>query len=480
MISRYARYALSIVWLIPLAGSGCPSPKTCDDSSARPASRGFDRSDFTQISLNGFDPEDHAVDHNAYAWSMEYFVPDGAEAGHVYVGTGNDMTMLVVENIDAIFGIGELGEVNTYHTEIRRLREEGGQRLWERVLDTREFDPSGADDTIGFRFMRRYRAQADGIHYLYAATMSRRARLLRSATGDPGDWETVWELGDAGSVRMMAEHEGLLYLAISNETGIGEQIGRIWATDGEVFWPVMEDGFGNADNLNVMSLISWNGWLYAGTQNLETGYEIWKMLGPEGQDVPVLVVAHGGPDPVNESAISPVIFREHLYMGAMIYFYNNILKGFQAADIIRIDEHDRWETIVGPDSLSGYDSGFNHWPNTYIWNMAEHDGWLYASTYDQVSVFPRYAEGFARFLQGMILKPSRQQRQADALEALWHAGADLYRSPDGEHWCPVTRDGFEDAGNSGFRTMLSVGRDFYLGTTNPFDGLEIWRATTVD
>jgi hypothetical protein len=62
------------------------------------------------------------------------------------------------------------------------------------------------------------------------------------------------------------------------------------------------------------------------------------------------------------------------------------------------------------------------------------------------------------------------------MEAFWGAGTDLYKSYDGVNWCPVTIDGFGDAGNSGFRTMVSVGDDFYLGTTNPFDGLEIWRA----
>ena len=35
--------------------------------------------------------------------------------------------------------------------------------------------------------------------------------------------------------------------------------------------------------------------------------------------------------------------------------------------------------------------------------------------------------------------------------------------------------GFGDVGNYGFRTMESVGDYLYVGTTNPFDGLEIWR-----
>ena len=41
-------------------------------------------------------------------------------------------------------------------------------------------------------------------------------------------------------------------------------------------------------------------------------------------------------------------------------------------------------------------------------------------------------------------------------------------------------DGLGDVGNYGFRTMESVGNDLYVGTTNPFDGLEIWRGSRPD
>jgi hypothetical protein len=34
---------------------------------------GLTAGDFEKISLNGFDPEDNAVDKNDYAWAIEYF-----------------------------------------------------------------------------------------------------------------------------------------------------------------------------------------------------------------------------------------------------------------------------------------------------------------------------------------------------------------------------------------------------------------------
>jgi hypothetical protein len=63
---------------------------------------------------------------------------------------------------------------------------------------------------------------------------------------------------------------------------------------------------------------------------------------------------------------------------------------------------------------------------------------------------------------------------------VYRAGSDLYKSPDGVRWYRVTLTGFGDVGNYGIRTMESVGDYLYVGTTNPFDGLEIWRGRVPD
>jgi len=277
-------------------------------------------------------------------------------------------------------------------------------------------------------------------------------------------------------VRMMSEHNGILYLALANDAPIGERIGKIWATDGARFWPVMENGFGNPNNTGIMSLISYNGWLYAGTENKADGYEVWKLEGPNGETAPVQVVASGGPSPVNESAITPCVFQNKLYIGNMINPASNVINGCKAADLIRIDENDQWETVAGPDSITGYGSGFNHCPNTYIWSMIVHQGWLYAGTYDQISAWFNVLEHGPENIKA-FLGHSVRQRVANPIEFITGAGADLYKTQDGVNWYTVTLDGFGDVGNYGFRVMVSVGNDLYIGTGNPFDGLEIWRAT---
>jgi hypothetical protein len=57
---------------------------------------------------------------------------------------------------------------------------------------------------------------------------------------------------------------------------------------------------------------------------------------------------------------------------------------------------------------------------------------------------------------------------------------DLYKTRDGVACYRVTLHGFGDVGKHGFRTLESVGDHLYVGTTNPFDGLEVWRGRSAD
>ncbi len=431
---------------------------------------GLKAEDFRLISLNGLDPNDNAVDLNDYCWAMEYFKPDDSNEGRIYVATGNDMVGLIYQGISAVMGMGELGEVSAKPPEIRRYRPDISPMHWERVLDYRDVELEPNFSTIGFRFMKTYRAKSNGKNYLYAATMGTDATLWRTASGAPGDWEIAWSSGQVGSIRYMAEHKGILYLALANEAPKGEQIGKIYATDGEQIWAVVEDGFGNPENKGVMCLASFNGWLYAGTMNTTEGYEVWKLSGPNGNETPIQVVRAGGPSPTNGGAITPCVFQDRLYLGAQIYMDKNVTMGFKGADMIRIDTQDRWETVVGWNSISGYGPGFSHWPNAYLWSMTTHQGWLYAGTYDQVSPFFNILEHPDKLIKAFWGKA----RVANIVEVLWNAGADLYKTQDGVTWYPVTLNGLGDVGNYGFRTLVSVGDLLYLGTTNPFDGLEVW------
>jgi len=456
-----------------------------------PQCGGLKSVDFERISLNGFDPVDEAQDKNSYAWAMDYFLPDGAQDGHLYVGTGNNLGGLLAYGVMAVVNGEDPREGAPIRPpEIRRYRPGLGPMEWERVLDYRDIESDPNWRTIGFRYMTTYRAKNDGVNYLYAASMGAVPALWRSASGNPGDWELVLEF-DTGSIRWMEEHQGLLYLSLATDIPGTDlvRIGRIWATDGDTVWPVIEDGFGNPDNIEVECLTSYNGWLYAGTLNQSTGYEVWKLAGPNGDEPPVQIVANGGPDPRNDIAGTPKIFKGKLYIGSLIFqggFNVETLNGFKGCDIIRIDENDHWETVVGKNSISGYDSGFNHFTNAYLWWMEEHDGWLYASTYDQAAMLQPLVEYLPELIPALIngelgdLLDDSAFEKRSLLEWLFNSGCDLYKSEDGIHWGEVFQNGLGNPNNYGIRTMKSIGSYLYLGTANNNEGLEIWRGMPKD
>ncbi|MBN1342397.1 MAG: hypothetical protein JXQ73_06940 [Phycisphaerae bacterium] len=457
--------ALVLLAALSICGACLPAPTV-------EAPGGLEASDFVQVSLNGFDPADHQLDRNDYAWSMTWFQPDGEPRGYLYVGTGNDLISQFYRKVDDVLGLdGEGGGVKRW-PEIRRYRHDSCATCWERVFDCRDAEDGPLCRTLGFRCLCAYRASSDGVLYLYAGTLGREAEVWRSSTGNPATWQRVWTSGQVGSIRDMKAHGNVLYLAVANEIPGTPHVGAIWATDGEHFWPVVSDGFGNPDNTAVMALASFNGWLCAGTSNQATGCEVWKLLGPDGRDDPVRVIAAGGPDPANQSAITFCAFQGELYVGTLVSPFLNAAAFEKGADLLRIDAADRWETVVGTGSSSGVRSGFGHRPNAYLWSMAVHDGWLYAGTFDHVSAM---THGLMNLDQ--IIKSYLTSRKGwTTFELLLDAGADLYKTPNGADWYPVTLAGLGDPGNYGIRTMQSVGDSLYFGTANPFDGLEVWRA----
>ncbi len=438
---------------------------------------GLVESDFVRVSESGFEPVDNAADSNDYPWSMAFFTPEGASEGRLYAGTGNNFIGIQ----DHLNRTNDVDSLPIRPAEIRRYRPELGGREWERVYDSG--DEGVPFEAIGFRSMREYRAQSDGVLYLYAGSCGLDASLYRSATGDPGTWERVFEWGKRGSIRGLEAHGGLLYFSTTVidvvDDNFGTVEGMIFATDGDTVWPVIEDGFGNPNNLETIALRSFNGWLYAGTRNKHEGFEIWKFAGSGAMNNPVPVVTNGGPDPRNEAAGTALVFQDRLYFGTLIFggFVNFLEDRRKGADLIRIARDDSWETVIGEDGISGMGPGFDDPRNHYIWSLAEFNGWLYAGTADNSHVIAWAIVNLPQ-LPGLITGriPFADAREVPpALANIGGLGADLYRSLDGVHWAPVFTRGLGNHNNFGLRTMNSASGHLYLGFTNPLDGLEIWR-----
>ena len=55
-------------------------------------------------------------------------------------------------------------------------------------------------------------------------------------------------------------------------------------------------------------------------------------------------------------------------------------------------------------------------------------------------------------------------------------GFSLYSSSDGIHFDPVFLDGFNNRYNYGGRILfVDSQNDLYIGTANPYEGLEVWK-----
>lgn len=433
--------------------------------------------DFLSVSENGFEKADNARDLNNYPWAMRWFQPTGSETGHLYVSTGNSIINIILLRVGVNLSIDPVYRA----PEIRRYRPDLGTKVWERVLDYHDIDTGPDPATTGIRAMAVYEPPGADRAYLYAGTLGRQINLWRTATGEPGAWELVWTLPEEGSIRWLQPHNGLMYIAITHEFQTPPTpAGKLYATDGQSVWLVSGDGFGNPNNGGVFSLASFNGWLYAGTLNQVEGFEVWKLDGPDGQAGPVRVVSGGGASPGNMATSEMCVFRDHLYVPAMIFIGLKTEGGLgpRGADLIRLDRADNVEVIVGPGSLGGIESGFGTATNSYLWSMVEHQGRLYCGTWDSNAVLPIlgfYLGDILRSGKLTLYKLRGGQPYRDWYDILTNKGCELWASDDGVAWTPVFTDGLGNPDHYGVRTMASVGEYLYLGLSNVLDGLEIFR-----
>ncbi len=242
--------------------------------------------------------------------------------------------------------------------------------------------------------------------------------------------------------------------------------------------PVSEEGFGNPDNVTVFEMADFDGHLYGGTINPNTGGELWKT---RGNSLPYRWgTGHhqrrAAEARLNEAAATicgnsrrTCTSRSASSTAATIAVQH---VGLAAAEVTRLAGR-LWDLLVGEARmteqglkypLSGYGPGFDSLFNGYIWRMCVHDGWLYAGTLNWTNTLPLSAIGLLA------------RGPADACVQRWGAenlvshygGAELWRTHDGIHWEPVTRSGFGNKFNWGFRTLASTPHGLFVGTANPY------------
>jgi hypothetical protein len=509
---------------------------------------GFQAEDFYLLANKGFDSP-----QNNYAWSGAGF------RGDVYIGTARNF---LFEIFEVLRGAGMIPADYQYQFITRpggalwsqQFAEEMGGEIWRyrsgewtRVYKSGAVDvsllaipgaptPAYAPSETGFRSMVTY-VDKWGKQAIYAASGASPlpGRLLLKST-DGTSWEkvaTAPTLLESDS-RSMAVHNGKLYVA---PTG-ARNTATIWATDDPVTtgngsnWKKVADFTIQrpGTNVAVVSMVSFRGRLYAGTQNDEAGFQVWRSNTADPKlDDWTRIIDSGAGDMASTRALTMTVFRDSVIVGTSMFPISanppGVLppKGFE---VIRILPNDSWQLLVGdfvaqkpPGNIpvprlakSGWPGGFGNILNLYCWSLKSNNGVLYLGTFDVSSflslLFPdgiffgptlagsgtdlQAALGaleklglekyYGPYRQFAGTHPEGEATAADAgtTQALipnYFFGADLWKSTDAVHWEPVTLNGFGNPTNYGFRIMLRPWENSLLvGTANPFDGLEVLRA----
>ena len=444
----------------------------------------LNRSDFMMVAPQGFGDR-----QNSYAWSMAWF------NSHLFVGTDRaqacvgaagynvqDGAPYPPPDLDISCPATLSGLPPVLQAEIWSWSPvtSAWTRVFQSPLNIRVPAYPGvytAPDG-GFRGMGIFSEQS-GTQALYVGGFSPievwpklpGARLLRSTDGvhfrpvpqDPGTF-----LGNLHnqSFRDIVTYNNKMYLVAAdvaplNSRPLGwELLEAANPEQGDNAFQVV-----SPPGMPVSEAAPYNGHLYVGFRNETTGFEVDYT---DAQGTPPYtytpVITNGGYKTYpNHEILSMIEFNGSLYLGGNgVYVHGPY--GINGAELYRINPDNSWDLIVGvsrntPDgpkpSLSGLDSGFGWHLNDHMWRMAVYNGCLYVGTFDESTLFrnlPQYSQAVAPEL-----------------------GTDLWSSCDGIHFSAIDTKGFEDNFNYGIRTSIDTPYGLFLGTANPYYGLEIWQ-----
>lgn len=343
---------------------------------------------------------------------------------------------------------------------------------------------------ISYRFMGVLQTAADRKPALYVNTYGSASRgihavILRSEDGDNFEPVSKPGLGLPGvaSYRTLKCFKGRVY-----STPVGATAGMlnvslyptVFECDDlvEQEWrPVSQPGFGDSNNFVVFEMEVFNNYLYAGTANAATGFQLWKTDAEGPPPYRWKRVLHLGAyrGNYNEGVAAMCVFNGALYITACIQDggYDQINGiGPGGPELLRVNADDSWDIVVGTPRLtpegvklptSGFNPGFDDFTNGYLWRMCEHEGRLYVSSFNWAANLP-FVD------RRKMTAPVRRMLEEVGIDELVekHGGFDLWSTADGDHFTPVTVNGFGNRFNFGARTLVSTPVGLAVGTANSF------------
>jgi hypothetical protein len=137
------------------------------------------------------------------------------------------------------------------------------------------------------------------------------------------------------------------------------------------------------------------------------------------------------------------------------------------AELFRVNPDDTWDLIAGQSrstpagnkpALSGLGAGFGWVLNQHMWRMEVFNGTLYVGTYDVGTELRKFPIG-------------------SSIDSAF--GFDFWASSNGIDFYPIDYRGFGDKFNYGVRSLKATPYGLFIGTANPFYGLQIYVGTPV-
>lgn len=442
---------------------------------------------------NGFDTKNlsNAV-QNSYAWSM-------TELGdYIYVGTSRNFLSSLPSSLGTATPVPpEFISGNDNNAEIWRYKKDG-TRPWQKVFKA---DPK--DKAIGFRAMITHKTCNSCS--IYAASMGEQVNLFKSDDGC--HWIKIDTSNISGtSSRALASFNGKLYMA-TLESGIGGNNPLLYSSPDPEIEPFKS--IINPENKNFLSCMNpmgsidalnvFNNKLYVGIST-PTGAEVWRSKNSNpGTNKWVKIADKGFGDSMNSNIMSTGKFKNHLYVAVTKKIPLSLFVPLPF-DLIRIDKNDKWQLVVGGnplspsvpskgkrnESLSGFNSGFNNMFNVYGWQIKEFKDNLIITTYDSSTNIKTFLIQIMYNEDFYVEKLGRKDynKLVNCYKKIYTLlckynypiGFDMYSSKDGCCFRPVVLSGLNNPNNYGARTLyVSCENQLYLGTANPFEGLEVWQ-----
>ncbi len=444
---------------------------------------------------NGFDFNDlNNARQNNYAWSM------GELDDYIYVGTGRNIPLLVIQSIALGINPPSLIEPNPQDNlpEIWRYKKDG-TLPWNRVYKAKP-----GSGITGFRFMISDRP-AGGSPCLFIASFGLQVKILKSTNGC--NWfEMPYAALSGTSSRAMIVIKNKLYVATVDDINLND-IPLLYSSKDPEYYP-WEDRIDASNPLfdpsknpkgAITNMALFNNKLYVATSTGD-GAEVWRTNSEEPKlNDWTLIVDKGFGDSANKYVLSVGVFKGHLYVSGTKELPLAWAIPF-GCDIIRIDKNDNWQLVVGGhplipsipskgvrgESISCLGSGFNNPFNVYAWQIQEYKGELLISTFDDSSNM----EVILGILLGnraaieIIIGASATAIIIGVYEAVvrilakikYPIGFDLYVSKDGRSFRSIVKRGLKNPNNYGGRILfVDNEEELYLGTANPFQGCEVWK-----